>query len=47
VCRGALTHTMTVVLRLYYSAYLVFECRCMSNGVFIQFVCQVSNLMAI
>jgi hypothetical protein len=36
-----------LLLLLYCSAYLVFECRCMSDGVLIQFVCQVFNLVVI
>ena len=49
VCRSTQTQTLTVLLLvLYCIAYHVFyECRCMSDGVFIQFVCQFFNLMVI
>ena len=40
------TQTLTVVACVILQCISCFyECRCMSDGVFIQFVCQVFNLM--
>ena len=48
VCRSTQTQTLTVVACVVLQCIPCFyECRCMSDGVFIQFVCQVFNLMVI
>ena len=48
VCRSTQTQTATVVACVILQCIPCFyECRCMSDGVFIQFVCQFFNLMVI
>jgi hypothetical protein len=50
VCRSTQTQTLTVVACIIFILQCIpcfYECRCMSDGVFIQFVCQVFNLMVI
>ena len=48
VCRSTQTQTLTVVACVKLQCITCFyECRCMSDGVFVQFVCQVFNLMVI
>ena len=48
VCRSTQTQTLTVVAFVILQRIPCFyECRCMSDGVFIQFVCQVLNFMLI
>ena len=48
VCRGTQTQYLTVVACVILQCIpCLYECRCMSDGVFIQFVCQVFNLMVI
>ena len=46
VCRSTQTQSLTVVACVILQCIPCFyECRCMSDGVLIQFVCQVFNLM--
>ena len=46
VCRSTRTQTLTVVACVILQGIPCFyECICMSDGVFIQFVCQLFNLM--
>ena len=46
VCRSTRTQSLTVVACVMLQCIPCFyECRCMSDGVFIQFVCQFYNLM--
>jgi hypothetical protein len=48
VCRSTQTQTLTVVACVILQCIPCFiECRCMSDGVLIQFVCQVFNLMVV
>ena len=48
VCRSTRTQSLTVVACVILQCIPFFyECRCMSDGVFIQFVCQILNLMVI
>ena len=48
VCRSTQTQTLTVVgCVLLQCIPCLYECRCMSDGVLIQLVCQVFNLMVI
>jgi hypothetical protein len=48
VCRSSQTQTLTVVACVILQCIPCFyECRCMSDGVLIHFVCKAFNLMAI
>jgi hypothetical protein len=48
VCRSTRTQSLTVVACVILQCIsCLYECRCMSDGVFIQFVCQTFNLMVI
>ena len=48
VCRSTQTQSLTVVACVILQCIPCFyECRCMSDGVLIQFVCQVFNLMVV
>jgi len=48
VCRSTQTQSLAVVACVILQCIPCFyECRCMSDGVFIQFVCQFFNLMVI
>jgi len=48
VCRSTRTQSMTVVACVILQCIPCFyECRCMYDGVFVQFVCQFFNLMVI
>ena len=48
MCRSTRTQSLTAVARVLLQCIPCFnECRCMSDGVFIQFVCQFFNLMII
>ena len=48
VCRSTRTQSLTVVACVILQCILCFyERRCMSDGVFIPFVCQIFNLMVI
>ena len=48
VCRSTRTQSLAVVACVMLQCIPCFyECRCMSDGVFIQFVCQFFNLMVI
>ena len=48
VCRSTQTQTLTVVACVILQCIpCLYECRCMSDGEFIQFVCQFFNLMVI
>jgi len=48
VCRSTQTRSLTVVACVILQCIPCFyECRCMSDGVFIQFVCQFLNLMVV
>ena len=48
VYRSTQTQILTVVAFVIFQCIpYVYECRCMSDGVLIQFVCQVFNLMVI
>ena len=47
MCRGTQTHTMTVIAEVVLqSISCLYECK-MSDGVFVQSMCQLFNLMAI
>ena len=46
MCHGIHTHTVTVVAEVLLQCIsCIYECSCMSDGLFIQFVCQVFDLM--
>ena len=48
VCRSTWTQSLTVVACVILQCIpCLYECRCMSDGVFVQFVCQFLNLMVI
>jgi len=48
VCRSTQTQSLTVVARVILQCIPCFyERRCMSDGAFIQFMCQIFNLMVI
>ena len=48
VCRSTRTQSLTVVACVILQCIPCFyECRCMSDGVFVQFVCQFLNLIVI
>jgi len=45
VCRSTQTQSLTVVACVILQCIIcLYKCRCMSDGVFIQFVCQIFNL---
>jgi len=48
VCRNTRTQSLTVVACVILQCIpCYYECRCMSDGVFVQFVCQFFDLMVI